>query len=218
MTLKRAAPRFRSVTAVLQRGVRTIFKLNYCAVWLKMIFRSWARISSGNFLSVLCEHMAARKIIKVVGPGLKWWRWLVSVGILCGLLMGIRSFTWASPAQSSSPAPSSTDTSNPRKLPSAKAAAAPKKKASSKASVTNKNTRARTRSVGARRRKKPLSPRARRMRQAFVASTSLRPMAQQLVQDRSPAAYAGVEAFARTHAKEDAGSLAWLVMGYAPGI
>ncbi|HXY77944.1 MAG TPA: transglycosylase SLT domain-containing protein [Candidatus Acidoferrales bacterium] len=53
------------------------------------------------------------------------------------------------------------------------------------------------------------------MRQAFVASTSLRPMAQQLLQDRSPAAYAGVEAYARAHAKEDAGALAWLVVGYA---
>jgi len=60
-----------------------------------------------------------------------------------------------------------------------------------------------------------MSPRVRRMRQAFVASTTLRPMAQQLIQDRSPAAYAGVEAFARAHAKEDAGSLAWLVAGYA---
>jgi soluble lytic murein transglycosylase len=53
------------------------------------------------------------------------------------------------------------------------------------------------------------------MRQAFVASTTLRPMAQQLIQDRTPAAYAGVEAFARAHAKEDAGALAWLVDGYA---
>jgi soluble lytic murein transglycosylase len=53
------------------------------------------------------------------------------------------------------------------------------------------------------------------MRQAFVASTNLRPMAQQLLQDRSPAAYAGVEAYARAHAKEDAGALAWLVVGYA---
>jgi len=40
-------------------------------------------------------------------------------------------------------------------------------------------------------------------------------MAQQLQQDRTPAAYAGVEAFARAHAKEDAGALAWLVTGYA---
>ena len=40
-------------------------------------------------------------------------------------------------------------------------------------------------------------------------------MAQQLIQDRSPAAYAGVESYARTHAKEDPGALAWLVVGYA---
>jgi soluble lytic murein transglycosylase len=53
------------------------------------------------------------------------------------------------------------------------------------------------------------------MRQAFVASASLRPMAQQLLQDRSPAAYTGVEAFARAHSKDDAGALAWLVVGYA---
>ena len=60
-----------------------------------------------------------------------------------------------------------------------------------------------------------MSPRVRRIREAFVASTSLRPMAQQLIQDRSPAAYAGVEAYARAHAKEDAGALSWLVVGYA---
>ena len=60
-----------------------------------------------------------------------------------------------------------------------------------------------------------MSPRVRRIRQAFVASTTLRPMAQQLIQDRTPAGYAGVEAFARTHSKEDAGALAWLVVGYA---
>lgn len=53
------------------------------------------------------------------------------------------------------------------------------------------------------------------MRQAFVASTALRPMAQQLIQDRTPAAYAGVQAYAVRHSKEDAGALAWLVIGYA---
>lgn len=40
-------------------------------------------------------------------------------------------------------------------------------------------------------------------------------MAQQLIQDRSPAGYAGVEAYARAHSKEDAGALAWLVVGYS---
>ena len=60
-----------------------------------------------------------------------------------------------------------------------------------------------------------MSPRVRRIRQAFVASTNLRLMAQQLIQDRTPAGYAGVEAYARAHSKEDAGALAWLVLGYA---
>jgi len=40
-------------------------------------------------------------------------------------------------------------------------------------------------------------------------------MAQQLLQDRTPAAYAGVETYARKHAREEAGWLAWLVLGYA---
>ena len=40
-------------------------------------------------------------------------------------------------------------------------------------------------------------------------------MAQQLLQDRTPAAYAGVESYARHHPNEDAGALAWLVVGYA---
>ncbi|MBV9573470.1 MAG: transglycosylase SLT domain-containing protein [Acidobacteriales bacterium] len=39
-------------------------------------------------------------------------------------------------------------------------------------------------------------------------------MARQLLQDRSPAAYSGVEAFALAHARDDAGALAWLVVGY----
>lgn len=40
-------------------------------------------------------------------------------------------------------------------------------------------------------------------------------MAQQLIQDRTPAAYSGVQAYAVRHSKEDAGALAWLVIGYA---
>jgi soluble lytic murein transglycosylase len=67
----------------------------------------------------------------------------------------------------------------------------------------------------AHKRRKAASPRLRRMREAFVASASLKPMARQLLQDRTPAAYAGVEGYARRHGKEDAGALAWLVAGYA---
>jgi soluble lytic murein transglycosylase len=93
---------------------------------------------------------------------------------------------------------------------------APKKPSTSKSTEGNKPA-----ASGAKRHyanaRKPhtVSPRVRRMRQAFVASASLRPMAQQLLQDRSLPAYAGVQAYARAHAKEDAGALAWLVLGYA---
>ena len=68
--------------------------------------------------------------------------------------------------------------------------------------------------VAARTRSRP-TPRSRRMHAAFVASASLKPMARQLLQDRTPAAYAGVEAYARRHTQEDAGALAYLVLGYA---
>ena len=40
-------------------------------------------------------------------------------------------------------------------------------------------------------------------------------MALQLLQNRVPPAYAGVESYARRHNSEDAGSLAWLAVGYA---
>ena len=53
-----------------------------------------------------------------------------------------------------------------------------------------------------------------RVKRAFVASAALKPMARQLLQDRGPAAYAGVEKYARAH-NDEAGSLAWLVAGYA---
>jgi peptidoglycan lytic transglycosylase len=62
------------------------------------------------------------------------------------------------------------------------------------------------------------TPAARKLghiKRAFVASADLRPMAQQLLENRTPQAYAGVEAYARKHANDDAGPLAWLVIGYA---
>ena len=118
------------------------------------------------------------------------------------VLAGIFSLLWlgflpAAAAQSQSSTPAD---STPAKSAPAKSAVAKRKPA---ASTSTKKKR------------KTISPRVRRVRQAFVASASLRPMAQQLLQDRTPTAYAGVEAYARRHAKEDAGALAWLVVGYA---
>jgi soluble lytic murein transglycosylase len=63
--------------------------------------------------------------------------------------------------------------------------------------------------------KSTVASRVKRMSKAFVASADLRPMAEQLIAARTPAAYAGVQKFADAHNNEDAGALAWLVLGYA---
>jgi soluble lytic murein transglycosylase len=86
---------------------------------------------------------------------------------------------------------------------------------SSSSSKTKKSTAKRSATAKSSKKSKRSSPRLRRMHQAFVASTALKPMARQLLQDRTPAGYAGVEAYARRHSKEDAGALAWLVVGYS---
>jgi soluble lytic murein transglycosylase len=56
--------------------------------------------------------------------------------------------------------------------------------------------------------------RTARMRKTFVASTELRPMAQQLAMMRTPEAYAGVTAYARKHTGE-AAAAAYLALGHA---
>ena len=56
--------------------------------------------------------------------------------------------------------------------------------------------------------------RSRKLQQAFVASSQLRPMAQELTAMRSPAAYAGVSAYAHAHSGE-AASAAYLALGHA---
>ncbi len=67
-------------------------------------------------------------------------------------------------------------------------------------------------------RRKPRSARSiarsRKLQRAFVASSQLRPMAQELATMRSPAAYAGVTAYARAHTGE-AASAAYLALGHA---
>ncbi len=57
--------------------------------------------------------------------------------------------------------------------------------------------------------------RAHQMHRSFVASNDLRPMARQLVEFRTPAAYTGVETYAHMHAGAEAGALAWFAIGYA---
>jgi soluble lytic murein transglycosylase len=140
-----------------------------------------------------------RRLAVVVFAGI----FLLWVGLLRPVIAQSNS---SKPDQSTSAKNTATTTpptkSTSTKNPPAKSTAAKRKTAAS---------------TGARKKRKAVSPRVRRVRQAFVASANLRPMAQQLLQDRTPTAYAGVEAYARRHAKNDAdaGALAWLVVGYA---
>jgi soluble lytic murein transglycosylase len=135
----------------------------------------------------------------------------VFAGILFPLWLGLLS----SAGQSIASQPASSEVNPPQPEQSTPAKKSLATSASAKPSA--KNTAAKSKSVASTRtrKRKTVSPRVRRVRQAFVASANLRPMAQQLLQDRTPSAYAGVEAYARRHAKEDAGALAWLVVGYA---
>jgi peptidoglycan lytic transglycosylase len=93
------------------------------------------------------------------------------------------------------------------------------KKSVSKKSAAKKRKETSARSARGRRLSKKeqaaLARRLRKMNRAFVASASLKPMARQLIQNRTPAAYAGVAAFARKHEGTDAGAMAYLVLGYA---
>jgi soluble lytic murein transglycosylase len=120
-----------------------------------------------------------------------------------------QSFFPAAVAQSDSSPAATNPSAKSAAHKSAAASRTPAKIAPAKNTPANKRTSTQKKKI------KTISPRVRRVRQAFVASASLRPMAQQLLQDRTPTAYAGVEAYARRHAKEDAGALAWLVIGYA---
>jgi soluble lytic murein transglycosylase len=59
------------------------------------------------------------------------------------------------------------------------------------------------------------SSHARRVQRAVSASADLQPLAQRLLEKPSTQNYASVEAYARKHAQEESGALAWLAAGYA---
>ncbi|MGB6190886.1 MAG: tetratricopeptide repeat protein, partial [Terracidiphilus sp.] len=84
----------------------------------------------------------------------------------------------------------------------------------SKSAGQSPHRTAHKRSASARRHKRAPSRQALRIKRAFVASTELRPMAQQLATLRTPAAYAGVTNYARQHTGDAAGA-AYLALGHA---
>ena len=129
-------------------------------------------------------------------------------------------------AQTSSSSDASTSTTHKKptassaKKPSGTSSSAAKKPASSTATKASSTThRSPTAPRG---KKKYVSPaerrrraaRAHKIKLAFVASTELRPMAQQLATLRTPAAYAGVTSYAHGHSGEPAAA-AYLALGHA---
>src|ERR1039458_4349056 len=99
---------------------------------------------------------------------------------------------------------------------SGNSSAQPQGSAAAKAKKTTKPAKAGKKAT------KPSSPKTRaarrartaRIKRAFVASTELRPMAQQLATMRTPAAYAGVTKYAHKHNGE-AAAAAYLALGHA---
>jgi soluble lytic murein transglycosylase len=87
--------------------------------------------------------------------------------------------------------------------------------AKKKSGKSSKRSHARSRSRLTPAQRAAEARRVKKLKRAFVASASLKPMARQLLETHSKAAYAGVQAYAQRHAKNDAGRLAYLVLGYA---
>jgi peptidoglycan lytic transglycosylase len=76
-----------------------------------------------------------------------------------------------------------------------------------------------SKSKSKKKKKRPLSARElqrmKRMHRAFVASSTLKPMAKQLFEVRTKEGYAAIEAYAAKHVGTDEGAMANLVLGYA---
>ena len=96
--------------------------------------------------------------------------------------------------------------------------AAPSTHAKTTKTAKTASPRSTSRIRHAKTRRKPRSARSiarsHKLQLAFVASSQLRPMAQELTTMRSPAAYAGVAAYAHSHTGE-AASAAYLALGHA---
>jgi soluble lytic murein transglycosylase len=125
-----------------------------------------------------------------------------------------------------SPGSSSTTRSHKSKTSTKKTGETAQHRSTAKKSTStaahHSTTAARRSATRPRGKKKYVSPaerrrriaRARKIKLAFVASSELRPMAQQLATLRTPAAYSGVTAYAHSHSGE-ASAAAYLALGHA---
>ncbi|MBV8437033.1 MAG: transglycosylase SLT domain-containing protein [Silvibacterium sp.] len=150
-------------------------------------------------------EVARAKVSKKQG-----WRTGFAAGLIAGVLAGGPGIV-AAQTDSTHSAKKHTSTSS-----SAKKSGTASHKSTHTAS--SHSTAAHGSKTKHRRARKPLTAkqlaRSRQFHQAFVASSQLRPMAQQLATMRSPAAYAGVSAYAHGHSGE-AAAAAYLAIGHA---
>ncbi len=132
----------------------------------------------------------------------------VAALVLVGALSAV---CWS---QSSSSSPGSASSSTHKKQSSSNASHPSPTTHSTSHSTTHKTTS--NSAHGKHRRPLTAKQKAKshKLQQAFVASSQLRPMAQQLTTMRSPAAYAGVSAYARAHTGE-ASAAAYIALGHA---
>ena len=129
------------------------------------------------------------------------------VASLLSFLMVLQPLTGQTPGESTTKAAGASKAKTA--ATKAKSTAKPGKPVA--ASAKHKAPTSRARKSGSRAAR---AARTARIRQAFVASTELRPMAQQLGTLRTPAAYAGVTKYAHAHTGE-AAAAAYLALGHA---
>jgi soluble lytic murein transglycosylase len=134
------------------------------------------------------------------------------VGVLCPQVWAAGSS--ASAAVKKAHTTTTTSKKSSATLSSAKgkthSAADRRKVASARASVTRVSARRLKAHLGATK----VTPQSIKLTSAFLASAQLRPMAQQLAATRSPAAYAGVLSYGKSHPGEGAAA-AYLALGHA---
>jgi soluble lytic murein transglycosylase len=122
-------------------------------------------------------------------------------------------------AQTSSHPSNKSSKSSSAKKPAAKSPGQATKRSGHKAAGTSKtskssNSKASKKRAAARRTSRKPTAETVHLTSAFHATEQLRPMAQQLIATRSAAAYAGVQAYARSHPGEGAAA-AWLALGHS---
>ncbi len=144
--------------------------------------------------------------------------------VLCALLAvspieGKPYYAQSDTATSTTHKSTKSDSTSSKKKPAGSTAAA-KRSASSAAKKTSTSMhhsatapRGKTKYVSPAERRRRAA-RAHKIKLAFVASTELRPMAQQLASLRTPAAYSGVTTYAHSHSGE-AAAAAYLALGHA---